>query len=313
MLVEISDGRRGVLDLKTNTIRTLQIMNEDLPPVTYYLDDKLLESQKIRTVGGELSWKYCEPRESSEPKQTSKIEVDDIVKATDGLYYRVMKVEPELSLVRILSGSGFSHPLSIDDLEVIPRSEWSKHGIKLENVVLIGDVVYSKDNAFKVRQVNTQSVQPILVSLISGLNVSVSPTWDFMEAQKFDMEALAIFRDKEALKEYYPNDWNTENYITAEDLDLKPPKRSNTKCTAKVESQVERTSIEELRKISTENRLEAKLDDLYASLNIQARKGHFRLNVDSSEFNDCIPYLKSQGFKILEHGTLIEIDWSLRG
>lgn len=309
MLVEISDGRRGVLDLKTNTIRTLQIMNEDLPPITYYLDDKLLEIQKIRTVGGELSWKYCEPRESSEPKQTSKIEVDDIVKATDGLYYRVMKVEPELSLVRILSGSGFSSPLSKDDLEVIPRSEWSKHGIKLEDVVLVGDVVYSKDNAFKVKQVNTQSVQPILVSLISGLNVSVSPTWDFMEAQKFDMEALAIFRDKEALKEHYPNDCSAENYVTAEDLDLKPPKPLGAKRTANVE----RTSIEELRKISTENRLEAKLDDLYASLNLQARKGQFRLNVDSSEFDDCIPYLKSQGFKILEHGTLIEIDWSLRG
>ena len=144
MLVEISDGRRGVLDLKTNTIRTIQHSSRELPPFIYDLDDNLLKSQKIRTVGGDLSWKYVE---SNEPKA----------------------------------------------------------------------------------------------------------------------------------------------------------------------SKIERTSIEELRKISTENRLEAKLDDLYASLNLQARKGQFRLNVDSSEFNDCIPYLKSQGFKILEHGTLIEIDWSLRG
>lgn len=56
--VRFDDGRIGKFDPKTNTITSLQIMDYDLPSVTYKLDEDSLKNQVVRTVGGIRHWEF---------------------------------------------------------------------------------------------------------------------------------------------------------------------------------------------------------------------------------------------------------------
>ncbi len=64
-MVILNDGRRGLLNKEQMTIRTMRLMDYDLPGVTYRLSEQDLEDQVVRTVGGLVKWVYSKLHENS--------------------------------------------------------------------------------------------------------------------------------------------------------------------------------------------------------------------------------------------------------
>ena len=68
-------------------------------------------------------------------------------------------------------------------------------------------------------------------------------------------------------------------------------------------------SIEDLQKISEENDHGKLLDQAYEILKAQASLGERNANLHFETFKRCIPHFVSEGFEVLEHGTLINVRW----